>query len=282
MSSRSILSLLVAAATLILLPLSASAYSYRALTASVESGGSTLYSDAFDDGAIDPLIWNNGIGGVVVEGAGGLDGLLLSSPGVPINLGPAFVGETSFISGAVTQLDLTTNSTQFQSTWEAAGVATPGDAFGIALAGLSPGGDIVRGSLNVSNLTPAVAAAVSAATSQSILPGLQIIFQTITQDLGTGAVLSIDAYESIAVSASDLAMGVALNLSFDPTSGLLTASGTHLAGNFVSGAQSYDSNFVSYNLTASNIVPVPEPGTALLMGLGLAGLTGAGGRRSAA
>ena len=84
------------------------------------------------------------------------------------------------------------------------------------------------------------------------------------------------------LSASDLAMGVALNLSFDPTSGLLTASGTHLAGNFVSGAQSYDSNFVSYNLTASNIVPVPEPGTALLMGLGLAGLTGAGGRRSAA
>lgn len=239
------------------------------------TGYAVVGADDFDDGVIDPVLWVNPSGGTVSESG---TTVTLSSPGAPINLGPGFTGETSFISGIFTDMTGTGEQTLFSSDWVSGAPTAIGDGYGISIAGLDLSGNVVRSSMNVIDVHPASAAALQGLGFTSAAPGLHAVFQTITSD-PSGNVLSVDDYQNFPITAAEIAAGVNLSVVYGDALGMVQGGFTSSSGLVFSSPTPYGSSFVSTNLVATNVVP--EPGTAMLMFLGLTGLAASGGRREA-
>lgn len=246
----------------LIMPLSASAqaqsYDFTAESFSVPQRG--IFDD-FDDGVIGGA-WSDGLVGNVTESG---SRLRLSQPGERGFLPAPLSTEVSSLAGQGVQLDFggsfTATSVWTQPTLD------PSEGINISIGSLSATtGNVHQLSFGLSNTRADVAAVLGGGS------GLGVSLLSAVRESQAGDLVSISR-TSIPVSASAITGNVHLSLAFDDANNTLQplysldggvttlAAGAPIPWDFFGGG---------FALSASSTVP--EPGTALLMGLGLLGL----------
>lgn len=217
--------------------------------------------DGFDDGSIDGT-WSS-ILGTVSESGTTLD---LSNPGASGFLPAGVDNETSVASGAGVGLDFSGDLTA-TTTWIG---GAPGSSIGFnfSLGSINPvNGNVHQLSIGVSRISTEVAAVLGGAA------GLSVSVLDVVRDSPPGDILSLER-TSFAITEAEVTGDLLFQLVFDDTANTLTPrfsldGGATIQSPFAAKAW----NFTGGGFSISAGSTVPEPGTALLLGLGL-GLLG--------
>ena len=261
--------LLVSAGALMVLATAASAqtqpFSFSVESFSVPERG---VFDGFDDGLIDPA-WSDPITGTVVESG---STLTLSNPGATGFLPAPLVSEVSGISGRGLQLDFGGSFTA-TSIWTQQ-VPNLGEGVNLSLGSLNSSTNHVHQlSIGISNTLPAVASVLGGGA------GLGVSVLSVVRDSQAGNILSVSR-TTIPVLAAEITGDVHLALSFDDVANTLQPLYSLDGGAMLlSAGGPIDWDFLGggFALTASSTVP--EPGAAMLLGLGLVGMSSWGRSR---
>lgn len=220
--------------------------------------------DTFNDGVIQPDSQWFSLRGNITESGGAA---ILQTP-----------GQTGFLDPLPLSTEATALSSQFvftegagnfnaTSTW-AGVVPDAGSAYSLAFGSQDFNtGDFHQLSIGVSNTLSGVASVLGST------PGFVINLIQQTRSGAPDGPLTSTQVTSMAYDPLDIAAQVQLSLIFDDAANALTAS-FNLDGSSPQSFAPVDWNFVggSFSLVGSNTVP--EPGTAGLLALGLAGLAG--------
>ena len=214
--------------------------------------------DDFDDGVLDSA-WDGTVYGTAVESG---STLTLSSPGATGFLLPFAETETSVVSGQGVGANFSGDFTA-TSVWSQV-VPDPTLGLNLAFGSIDPNtGHVHQLSVGLGHATSEVAAALGGDA------GLAIGVLSVVRDNAPGDILSLTR-TSIPVQASEVTGEIHLSLVFDDAADTLTpmfsldggvtmqVAGAALPWAFTGGG---------FSLSASSTVP--EPGTALLLGLGL-------------
>ena len=223
--------------------------------------------DDFDDGVLDSS-WT-GVIGTVTESGGTLS---LSSPGVGGFLPPGVDDSSSVLSGMGTGLDGFGNFTA-SSVW--APVA-PGatESINLSIGSVDSGtGNVSQLSIGLSRTSQAVADVLGGDA------GLAISMLNVVRDSGPGNILSFSR-SSIPILDADVTGAIVLSLIFDDALDTMTPAvsldgGTTTLTPFAAEPWAFGGG--GFSLSGGSTVP--EPGTGLLLGLGVALSAVAVGRR---
>ncbi len=215
--------------------------------------------DGFDDGTIDPG-WTSSNGTVSESGST----LRLSSPGESGFLPAGVQDEASVLSGQGLLLDGAGSFTA-SSVWLPS-VPGPSQGLNFSIGSVdSFTGDVHQLTIGIGNVSSAVSDVLGG------LPGLSVsVLDVVRGGAPDGPILSLDR-TSVAIQASDVTGPIVLSLAFDDALDTMTPiysldGGTTTVSAFGASAWSFVGG--GFSLSASSTVP--EPGTALLLGLGLA------------
>jgi len=216
--------------------------------------------DDFDDGVLD-FRWTSVIG-TVIESGGTLS---LESPGQGGFLPPGVESATSVLSGMGTGLDGFGNLTATSVWAPAAPTASQGMNFSIGSVDGATG-NVSQLTIGLSRISPAVAGTLGG------LPGLTLSMLNVVRDSGPGNILSFSR-TSAPILESQVSGAILLSLVFDDALDTITPQ-VSLDGGATTltpfGSQAWAFQGAGFSLSGSSTVP--EPGTALLLGLGLAAL----------
>lgn len=215
--------------------------------------------DGFDDGQLDGE-WSDGIRGSVLESG---STLTLSNPGEFGFLPAPLVNEVSGVSGQGLQLDFGGSFTA-TSVWTQQ-VPTLGQAMNFSLGSLnSSTNHIHQVSIGLSDTLPSVVSVLGGSE------GLGVSVLSVIRDSQAGDILSLSRI-TIPILSTDISGEIHLALFFDDVTNMLQPSySTDGSATLLSAGSAIPWNFFGGGFALTSSSTVPEPGTALLLGFGLA------------
>jgi hypothetical protein len=214
--------------------------------------------DDFNDGVLSPA-WDGAVFGTAVESG---ETLTLSNPGTLGFLPAPLVSEASVISGQGIGVNFSGGFTA-TSRWLQT-IPTASQGLNLALGSInSATGNVHQLSVGVSFISSEVAAVLGGDA------GLALSVLNIVRDSGPGNILSLTR-SSFPIDASAITADILLQLVFDDAANTLTPQVSLDGGvTTLSPFAPVPWEFTGGGFSLSGSSTVPEPGTALLMGLGL-------------
>ncbi|MEM9175969.1 MAG: PEP-CTERM sorting domain-containing protein [Myxococcota bacterium] len=218
--------------------------------------------DDFDDGMISPA-WSDGLVGSVVESG---STIRFANPGEGGFLPAPLETEVSSLAGQGVQLDFGGDFTA-TSVWTASTFA-PSQGINLSIGSInSATGNVHQLSFGLSNTLPDVASVLGGGS------GLGLSILSAVRESQAGDLVSIGR-TSVPILASQITGDIHLAIAFDDANNTLQPLYSLDGGTTVVPAgAAIPWNFFGGGFALSASTTVPEPSTALLIGLGLIGLS---------